>query len=94
MSGATSVRLVIHGRVQGVGYRAWMVEQARRLGVRGWVCNRRAGTVEALIHADAATREVLIAACRRGPPAASVHDIELFETDEAVPDDFEVRPTL
>lgn len=94
MSGETGLRLVIHGRVQGVGYRAWVVEQARRLGVRGWVRNRRTGTVEALIHADGATHEVLLAAFRRGPPAASVHDIERFETDEPVPDGFEVRPTL
>lgn len=94
MSGTAGVRLVVHGRVQGVGYRAWLAGEARRLKVRGWVRNRDVGTVEALIHADAATRGVLIAACRRGPPAAIVREVEVIDTQETPPDGFEVRPTL
>ena len=92
-SPATSLRLVIHGRVQGVGYRGWLEREARRLGVRGWARNRSDGTVEVLIHADAATREALIAACRHGPPSARVSDIGIFETSEEAPDGFELRPT-
>lgn len=91
---ARSVKLVIRGRVQGVGYRAWLVGEARRHGVRGWVRNRSEGTVEALIHADAAMREKLLAACRRGPPLAVVSAIDLSETEELPPDGFDVRPTL
>ena len=74
MSGAIR-RLLIRGRVQGVGYRAWVEHQARRLGLQGWVRNRRDGSVEALF---AGTEEVvtnMIAACRRGPPSAQVDGV-------------------
>ncbi|MBS7544984.1 acylphosphatase [Ancylobacter oerskovii] len=93
MKAARSLRIVVHGRVQGVGYRAWLADAAGRLGLRGWVRNRRDGTVEALLHADEATLETLIDACRRGPPAALVRDIERFEAAGTPPEDFEVRPT-
>ena len=76
-------RLVIAGDVQGVGYRAWMTREAIKLGVSGWVRNRRDGTVEALVHGDPAAVEELLRACRRGPPAAVVTLIheELAEPD-------------
>jgi acylphosphatase len=67
--------LTIFGRVQGVGYRDWLVAQAGRLGVHGWVRNRRDGTVEALLHGDGAAVAVLVALCREGPPHADVTDI-------------------
>jgi acylphosphatase len=69
-------RLVISGRVQGVGYRQWMVEAARSLGVSGWVRNRLDGTVEALVAGDTAAVEELLRACRRGPRLAVVAEIE------------------
>ena len=68
-------RLTIAGRVHGVGYRAWMVEQAERLGVSGWVRNRRDGTIEALVDGDVASVEELLRLCRRGPPFATVTEI-------------------
>ncbi|GAC1341500.1 MAG: acylphosphatase [Acetobacteraceae bacterium] len=68
----TSKRLRIAGEVQGVGYRAWMVREAVELGVFGWVRNRGDGTVEALVHGDAAAVEELLRRCRRGPAAAVV----------------------
>jgi len=67
--------LTISGRVQGVGYRDWLVEQAVRLGVHGWVRNRRDGSVEALLHVDAAAVAALAALCRQGPPHADVTQI-------------------
>ena len=68
-------RVLIHGRVQGVGYRDWMLRQAQRLGVHGWVRNRMDGAVEALVAGEEAAVQALLSACRRGPPLARVDDI-------------------
>lgn len=72
-------RIVVHGRVQGVGFRYATVEAARDAGVRGWVRNRRDGTVEALLQGpdDAVART--IAWMRRGPPAARVDRVDVDE---------------
>ena len=72
----TAKRLVVRGRVQGVGFRDWMQDQARALGVAGWVRNRHDGSVEALVHGDAAAVEELARRCRRGPRLAMVDRIE------------------
>ena len=69
-------RLVITGRVQGTGYRAWMVHKATQLGISGWVRNRSDGTVEALIAGEIAAVEELARACRRGPRMAEVSSID------------------
>lgn len=67
---------MIAGRVQGVGFRAWMVERARTLGVSGWVRNCPDGRVEALVAGDAAAVEELSRLCRRGPRLAEVASID------------------
>ncbi len=67
--------LLIQGRVQGVGYRNWMVDKARELGISGWVRNRVDGSVEALISGDVAAVEELSRLCRRGPRLAEVSSI-------------------
>jgi acylphosphatase len=73
--GDKAVRLSIQGRVQGVAYRAWAIEQASALGLRGWVRNRADGSVEALVAgADGAVDE-FIRAARRGPRAARVDEV-------------------
>ena len=91
--GATTRKLRIHGEVQGVWYRAWSAETARELGVRGWVRNRRDGTVEMLVHGEPDAVERMIACCREGPPAARVTQIDVEETAEGVPAGFEKRPS-
>jgi acylphosphatase len=68
-------RVVIRGRVQGVGYRDWMLSEATRLGVQGWVRNRPDGTVEALVDGEEAAVRALLSACRRGPMLARVDEI-------------------
>ena len=69
-------KLVIAGRVQGVGYRAWMAHKATELGLSGWVRNRADGSVEALIAGDIASVEELSRMCRRGPRMAEVSSID------------------
>lgn len=90
----TAKRLRIHGRVQGVGYRHWMVQAAIRLGVAGWVRNCRDGTVEALVEGDTAAVEELLRACRRGPAGAAVTLIheDLVEAEELA--GFEARASV
>ena len=68
----TARRIVISGRVQGVGYRHWLCAQAEALGVAGWVRNRRDGSVEALLDGEEGAVEELLRACRRGPRGAVV----------------------
>ncbi len=67
--------LAIRGRVQGVWYRGAMQEEAERLGVGGWVRNRRDGTVEAELEGEPASVDALIDWARRGPPSARVEDV-------------------
>lgn len=71
-----AVRVVIHGRVQGVWFRGWTVDQARARGLDGWVRNCHDGTVEALFAGDDTAIEEMVAACRVGPPAARVVEVE------------------
>jgi acylphosphatase len=74
-------RLVIAGRVQGVGFRESLVALARREHVAGWVRNVRDGTVEAWLQGDQAAVERVIAWCRHGPPAAHVTGVDMKTTD-------------
>ena len=96
MSGETTIRVVIAGRVQGVGYRYWTARTARDLGLDGWVRNRRDGTVEAVFRGPGETIERMLTACRDGPEPARVDAIERFEadTDEAGQGGFEQRGTV
>lgn len=95
-----ATRLTIRGRVQAVGYRAWLVREASRRALAGWVRNKRGdSTVEALVLAESARLVDLIAACRQGPPAAQVTGIDVEDieigADEAadLAGIFAVRPT-
>jgi acylphosphatase len=68
--------VLIHGRVQGVGYRAWTEDMARQLGLQGWVRNRRDDTVEAVFAGPGAAVTKMIEACRQGPYGAHVTGID------------------
>jgi acylphosphatase len=71
----TEVQVEIRGRVQGVGYRAWLAQLAGTLGVRGWVRNRHDGWVEAVLSGPDMAVEPALALMERGPPGARVEDI-------------------
>jgi acylphosphatase len=99
MSGAIR-QVTIRGRVQGVGYRAWVEHEARLHRLEGWVRNRRDGSVEALFAGPADVVSNMVTSCRRGPPAARVEAVQ----DETANSDaldlrragerFSVLPTL
>lgn len=80
-----AVRLVIHGRVQGVWFRNWTMGEAKSLGVDGWVRNRADGTVEALLSGSVDPVRQLIARCHDGPPMARVDRIDEHVADPVEP---------
>jgi len=88
-----SRRLIIQGLVQGVAYRYHMCHEAHRLGVCGWVRNRRDGSVEALVSGDAEAVAALIAWARHGPPSAEVTHVAV-ELAEASHDEFTEIPSV
>ncbi len=89
-----AIRLVISGRVQGVGFRAFVERQALKRALRGWVRNRRDGTVEALlIGSDAALAE-MEDDCRRGPRLSRVDRAERFLAEDDGSVGFRQLPTL
>lgn len=99
MSDEEVIRLLrIRGRVQGVGYRAFVHDQATQLGLRGWARNRSDGSVEVLVSGDRAEVDELIARLRRGPPGARVTELlETAPTLDAIfasTDHFDILPTL
>jgi acylphosphatase len=82
MSTAHIIRqVVIRGRVQRVGYRAWAEHVALQRGLEGWVRNRSDGAVEAVFAGPATVVEGMIEACRRGPPGAQVDALDHREGD-------------
>ena len=71
-----SVHLRIYGRVQGVYYRASMLQEAQQLQLTGWVTNCPDGSVEAVAEGGKAKLDALIAWCHQGPPGARVAGVD------------------
>jgi acylphosphatase len=88
------VRVVISGRVQGVWYRGWTVDEARARGLDGWVRNRRDGTVEAVFQGQATAVAEMVAACHQGPPLARVVAVETHPHDDPVAPGFAQAPSM
>ena len=73
-----TLHILVEGRVQGVGFRMWVAIEAEARGLAGWVHNRRTGAVEAVLAGTAGAVEDMLAACRRGPPAARVDALHVI----------------
>jgi acylphosphatase len=88
------VRLRIEGRVQGVGFRWWVVREATRLALDGWVRNRADGSVEALAMGEESDLRKLAALCRTGPAGAAVRSVAADPAEDDGSRGFEQRPTV
>jgi acylphosphatase len=88
-------RLIIEGRVQGVGYRASFAKEAISLGLYGSVRNRRDGSVEACVDGDALAIEAIILWAKLGPPAAQVSNVTIEDSGTQVSSEgiFKIMPT-
>jgi acylphosphatase len=89
-----SVRVLIAGRVQGVGFRYWTERVARELGLSGWVRNRRDGSVEALFSGAAEAVAEMLDRAHEGPPSAVVASVRIVEEGLDPPAGFDVLPTV
>jgi acylphosphatase len=89
-----AVLVRIEGRVQGVWYRGWTVQEAVRRGLRGWVRNRSDGSVEALFAGPAVAVDDMVAACRHGPSSARVTALSERPADDPGGHSFLPLPTL
>jgi acylphosphatase len=87
-------RIHVKGRVQGVFFRAWTIEQARELGLDGWVRNRHDGSVEAVAVGPADKVEQLIARCHRGSPPSRVEQVIVEDAPGVVAQGFTQKPTI
>ncbi len=88
--------VLIHGRVQGVSFRAWTQHQAELHGLKGWVRNRRDGTVEAVFTGPGNLVEVMLKACHQGPAGSRVEKVEILDRGDPeldTSDRFEIRRT-
>lgn len=93
MSGTRALHVAISGRVQGVGYRAWLRDRAIAAGVSGWVRNRRTGDVEAVLIGPADVVDRLVEGCWQGPDWARVDAVETSRAEAADLLDFTVLAT-
>ena len=85
-----TLHVLISGKVQGVFYRAEAKEQAKTLGIKGWVKNTADDKVEAVVSGSEENLNQFIEWCRKGPRRAQVTDVSITQTEEQNFDDFEV----
>jgi acylphosphatase len=89
----SAIHVLISGRVQGVGYRAWCTREAARLGLSGWVRNLTDDRVEAVFAGDEERLRLMVESCKTGPLAAKVKNIERREWNLQVAEGFEQHNT-
>jgi len=91
--GRKAVHLRIFGRVQGVWFRGWTVDEAQQRGLDGWVRNVSDGSVEALVAGPPDAVEEMVQRCRQGPPSASVDDVKISRANDPGLVGFHQAPT-
>ena len=90
----TSLKVCVHGFVQGVGFRDFLVMAAEAQKLDGWVRNRSDGTVEALVSGPTKSVEVFVTNATKGPPGARVRAVDLHNSEPPVEKGFVRRPSL
>ncbi|HYB10182.1 MAG TPA: acylphosphatase [Alphaproteobacteria bacterium] len=93
-SRSKTVRIRIEGRVQGVWFRAWTGDEAMKRGVRGWVRNRKDGSVEAQFSGLASSVDDMVEVCKSGPPHAIVRGVIAAEAEDDGEPGFRTLPTV
>jgi len=93
-SDLTALRIRVEGFVQAVGYRNFIIEEATRMGLDGWVRNRADGTVEILASGETKNVEALVAASMRGPAGSKVKNVELHNSEPPAEKGFHRRSSM
>ena len=93
MDGLRTVHIRVEGRVQGVGYRAWVESTARSMGLTGWVRNRRDSSVEMVLQGPRDRVGEMLKKCEHGPTAATVTRVEILGEGIGAYEQFDVLPT-
>ena len=88
------IRALISGRVQGVWYRGWTVQEAQKADLSGWVRNHANGNVEALFAGLEESVDAMVEACRQGPPSANVTDVVVEQHEGPLIPGFKQLPTV
>jgi acylphosphatase len=88
-----ALHLRVTGRVQGVGYRAFLEAEATKLGLDGWARNRRDGSVEAAVSGGEVAVDAFVLTCRRGPRGAAVKLVEIETHSGPLASGFVILPT-
>jgi acylphosphatase len=88
---AKAVTVMVTGRVQGVSFRWYAVQEADRLGVTGWIRNEPDGSVAGHVEGDEAAVDAMVAWCRRGPSYAAVRDVAVSEAQPTGASRFDIR---
>ncbi len=94
MAEKIAIKVKITGKVQGVGYRAWVAETANKLGLYGFVRNRLDGSVEGLFVGAEVAVHTMQQACEEGPKYAVVDNVLSEEAKGLVPAKFQIKPTV
>lgn len=90
----TALHVIVEGRVQGVGFRAYVEREAKARGLRGWVRNRSDGSVEAVFSGEEEDVESMMVACHRGPRLSLVRNVRRAAHPPGDWKGFEVWPTV